>query len=232
MDITDETSTDTDQTLIAGKASAAAERFIVIFDETVNNAAGERLIAATGGTLLKPLSVIHGNAVLLPAQAVAALRGTEGVALIEKDRIVSLPDPGIHGNGKGGGKPDKPPKGDKEPPPPPAEALPWGVDRIDADLAWSISIGASVKVGIVDSGIDPDHPDLTVVGGINTINPRKSYKDDNGHGTHVSGTVAALDNEIGVIGVGHAAELYAVKAFNRNGTAFTSDIIEGNSMVY
>ena len=104
LDISDETSTDTDQTLIAGKASAAAERFIVIFDETVNNAAGERLIAATGGTLLKPLSVIHGNAVLLPAQAVAALRRTEGVALIEKDRIVSLPDPGIHGNGKGGGK--------------------------------------------------------------------------------------------------------------------------------
>jgi subtilisin family serine protease len=189
---TDGTSTDTDQVLSAGKASAAANRFIVIFDGAVNSAAGERFVTVAGGTLVKQLPAVNGSAVILPAQAVAALWGTEGVLLVEKDRIVSLPDPGLHGNGKGAGKPDKPPKGDKEPPPPPpAETTPWGVDRIDADLAWAFSTGASVRVGILDTGIDPTHPDLNVVGGVNIINTRKSSKDDNGHGTHVAGDLIA-----------------------------------------
>ena len=77
---------------------------------------------------------------------------------------------------------------------PPEQALPWGVDRIDAEVVWGFGRGYGVKAGILDTGIDLDHSDLAVVGGYNAINPGKSPKDDNGHGTHVAGIVAALDN--------------------------------------
>ena len=61
-----------------------------------------------------------------------------------------------------------------------------------------------IKVGIIDTGIPTNTRDLltNVKGGVNTINPRKNWNDDNGHGSHVAGIVAALDNDIGVIGVG------------------------------
>lgn len=107
------------------------------------------------------------------------------------------------------------------------QVLPWGVDRIDAEKAWPLTTGANIKVGVIDTGIETNHPDLKVYGGINTINPKKSYKDDNGHGTHVAGTIAALNNKVGVIGVAYRAQLYAVKVLGANGSGYLSDVIEG-----
>jgi len=119
-------------------------------------------------------------------------------------------------------------KGEEEPlPPQPDEEMAWGVNRIDADLAWTSSKGAGIKVAIIDSGIDLDHPDLNVAGGYNAIKSHKSWDDDYGHGTHVAGIVAALDNDIGVIGTAPMVDLYAVKVLNRAGVGFASDIIEG-----
>ena len=124
-------------------------------------------------------------------------------------------------------------------PTPPPEVLPWGVDRIDADLVWDkngdlvvdtgANAGNGVKVAILDTGIDLDHPDLqsNIKGGINTINPLKSADDDNGHGSHVAGIIAGVDNTVGVLGVAPQACLYAVKVLNRQGSGFVSDIIEG-----
>ena len=67
---------------------------------------------------------------------------------------------------------------------------------------------------------------------MNCIDPAKSFDDDNGHGSHVAGTVGAVDqadgdNEIGVIGVAPSANLYGIKVLNRSGRGYTSDIIEG-----
>ncbi|MCK4822583.1 S8 family serine peptidase, partial [bacterium] len=121
------------------------------------------------------------------------------------------------------------------------EEMAWGVNRIDADHVWAetwdqttlpvtkadANTGQGIKVAIIDSGIDLDHPDLRVAGGYNAINFRKSYNDDFRHGTHVAGIVAALDNEIGVIGTAPNVELYAVKVLNRRGIGFASDIIDG-----
>ncbi|MBC7336503.1 MAG: S8 family peptidase, partial [Clostridia bacterium] len=86
-----------------------------------------------------------------------------------------------------------------------------------------------VKVAVLDTGIDLDHPDLqaNIKGGINTIHPRKSPDDDNGHGTHVAGIIAAADNTVGVIGTAPKAWLYAVKVLDRRGSGYISDIIEG-----
>ncbi|WP_339063965.1 S8 family peptidase [Tepidibacillus marianensis] len=68
---------------------------------------------------------------------------------------------------------------------------------------------------------------IYVVGGTSVLTGVNDYFDDNGHGTHVAGTIAALDNEIGVIGVAPQAELYAIKALDQYGSGNYSDIISG-----
>ncbi len=111
----------------------------------------------------------------------------------------------------------------------PNEVIPWGIKKINADLAWAITSGNHIKVAVLDSGIELLHPDLklNIKGGVNTINSKLSINDDYGHGTHIAGTIAAIDNEMGVIGVAPNIDLYAVKVLNSQGDGYISDIIEG-----
>jgi subtilisin len=111
-----------------------------------------------------------------------------------------------------------------------AQTLPWGVDRIDAEKVWPLGNNANpVKVGVIDTGISTSHPDLLVniKGGVNTISSWRSYSDDNGHGSHVAGTIASLSNTQGVIGVAPQADLYSIKVLDSRGSGYYSDIIEG-----
>ncbi len=82
---------------------------------------------------------------------------------------------------------------------------------------------------MLDTGISNSHPDLTVPGGINLVGKSKNNKwnDDNGHGTHVSGIIAARNNSIGVVGVAPDVQIYAVKVLDAYGGGYISDIIEG-----
>lgn len=105
------------------------------------------------------------------------------------------------------------------------QIIPWGVSRIGANKVWKQYKGGTIRVAILDTGISP-HPDLRISGVHNTVGGDPSY-DQFGHGTHVAGTVSGLNNAFGVIGVAPRARLYNVKAFGANGTAFTSDIVEG-----
>ncbi|RXT08159.1 S8 family peptidase [Ammoniphilus sp. CFH 90114] len=108
------------------------------------------------------------------------------------------------------------------------QVTPWGVSRVQAPTAWSRNQGDGVRVGIIDTGIDARHPDLrdNVKGGINTVDTSSPFVDRNGHGTHVAGIVAALNNQIGVVGVSPKAALYALKAFDADGTASLTDIAQ------
>ena len=111
-----------------------------------------------------------------------------------------------------------------------AQSLPWGIDRIDAELVWPTGNTANpVKIGIIDTGISKDHPDLkaNIKGGINTINSRRGWNDDNGHGSHVAGIVGALNNAAGVVGAAPDVDLYAIKVLGANGSGYLSDVIEG-----
>jgi minor extracellular protease Epr len=107
------------------------------------------------------------------------------------------------------------------------DIIEWGIARVEAPKAWTAGYtGLGVKVGIIDTGIAL-HQDLVIVGGANFVDSASSYYDDHGHGTHVAGTVAALDNGSGVIGVAPGAHLYAIKVLDSSGSGYLSDIIEG-----
>ena len=112
---------------------------------------------------------------------------------------------------------------------PPPQRIDWGIYKINAPTTWATTTGNGVKIAIIDTGISKKHPDLTVSGGINLVGTSSSKKwdDDNGHGTHVAGIIAARNNTIGVIGVAPDAELYAVKVLNSYGGGSISDVIEG-----
>ncbi|MDE2510390.1 MAG: S8 family peptidase [Elusimicrobia bacterium] len=108
----------------------------------------------------------------------------------------------------------------------------WGINRVHAPAAWDVTEGAGVKVAIIDTGIDLSHPDLAgkVDGGYSAITKTErpeDYQDDNGHGTHVSGTIAALRDGKGVVGVAPKARLYAVKVLDADGSGNLSDVIDG-----
>ena len=115
------------------------------------------------------------------------------------------------------------------PQPQPAQQITWGIEKINAPLAWNNSTGNNVKIAVLDTGISSTHPDLTVSGGINLAGKSKNKKwdDDNGHGTHVAGIIAAKNNSIGVIGTAPDAELFAVKVLDAYGSGYISDVIEG-----
>lgn len=111
----------------------------------------------------------------------------------------------------------------------PAQTLPWGIKRVGADLSWVKSTGKGIKIAVVDTGIDYTHTDLdaNVKDCVTFVTGTSDCKDDNGHGTHVAGTIAAENNSIGVVGVAPDAWLYGVKVLNRKGSGWTSDVIAG-----
>lgn len=105
----------------------------------------------------------------------------------------------------------------------------WGIDDIKASQAWASGLtGKGIKIAIIDSGI-ASHSDLTIAGGKNVISDSSStsYADENGHGTHVAGIIAAQGLNGGVKGVAPDASIYAVKALDSEGEGYTSDIISG-----
>jgi subtilisin family serine protease len=121
------------------------------------------------------------------------------------------------------------------------QTLPTGVNRIDADLNDIANIDGvddrvDVDVAIIDTGIDLDHPELNVVFDQNFCSfflcPFVSTgNDDHGHGSHVAGIVAALDNDSGVVGIAPGARLWALKALNFLGMGSLSDIIKAIDFV-
>ena len=108
----------------------------------------------------------------------------------------------------------------------------YGLRLIYAQPAWRFNKGGGVRVAVVDTGIAPRHPDLAIHGGASFIPGVTSWADDNGHGTHVAGTIAARENGRGVIGVAPQARLYAVKVLSRTGGGSTSGVLSGLAWCY
>ncbi len=117
-----------------------------------------------------------------------------------------------------------------EPDPMDSQVVPPGIRRTGAPEIWTRTTGKDVKVAIIDTGIDRTHPDLAerVIGGQNfSTTDRDAWNDGNGHGTHVSGTVAANNNSIGVVGMAPEASLLGIKVLDDSGSGRYSDVIAG-----
>ena len=111
-----------------------------------------------------------------------------------------------------------------------AQTLPWGIDKIDADLSSTRAgdgAGAvsNVNAYVIDSGVDIGHTDLAVAGHVNFASGPNT--DCNGHGTHVAGTIAAKDNAADVVGVAPGAPVTGVKVLGCGGSGSTSGVIKG-----
>ena len=149
----------------------------------------------------------------IPATSISALRADSSVAYVEEDGVVeAIGKPGTSG---------------KPAPSQPAQATPWGVTRVNAPLSGNV--GAGIHVAVIDTGIDLNHPDLAanIGSGANFVSASNAPEDDNGHGSHVAGTVAALDNAIGVVGVAPGATVHPVKVLDRRGNGFWSAVANG-----
>ena len=191
----------------------SAARRIVVFNKGISVSRQMSVVQAAGGIVLKKLWLIDALAILAPNQKSQALdmalASAQDVKRVEEDFYQNWL------------------QADETAPEPAGQKLPWGVERVNAKGAWAVTRGAGVKVAVVDTGVDFDHPDLKLAGGFNVITHDKNYKDDNGHGSHVAGTIAAQDNGEGVVGVAPEVSIYGVKVLDANGSGTFADVVEG-----
>lgn len=145
---------------------------------------------------------------------IAALKGNPDVAKVEPDGIAyALPMHALVFEGQ---------------PQVQSETVPIGVQMIKAVPAWGCSRGRGINVAVLDTGIDWNHPDLrpNVRAAVSFV-PGQSAMDGNGHGTHCAGTIGAVINGAGVVGVAPEASLHGVKVLANNGSGQYSWIIAG-----
>jgi serine protease len=105
----------------------------------------------------------------------------------------------------------------------------WNLRSINVEAAWDETRGSGVTVAVIDTGISrvPDLQDTQFVKGYDFVNDRAEADDDNGHGTHVAGTVAqSTNNNYGVAGVAYEASLMPLKVLDDYGGGTISDIAE------
>lgn len=105
----------------------------------------------------------------------------------------------------------------------------WEIKKFNIQNQWRCSKGAGVKIAVIDTGCDLDHPDIkdNILQGINFVEPGKDPIDRAGHGTHTAGTIAASDNGIGMVGIAPEAKILPVKALNDNGNGNLDDVVKG-----
>jgi subtilisin len=207
-------------------ATAAAQdtrvKAIVVFDSKPNNASA-RAVEQAGGTVRKTLGLVNGLAVDLPRGQLKALARAPHVKSVELDAKLTTFEP----------QAAPLPTGDLE------YDNAWGVTRIGSKVAHDAGVrGQGVKVAIIDTGIDYIHDDPDDIpyvvdpefnsnyrGGYDFVNNDADPYDDNGHGTHVAGILAAEKNGYLVVGVAPQVDLYALKILAADGTGDESNLI-------
>jgi subtilisin len=199
--------------LTPSMASTPAKPYIIVFNDTVDVPSAAPAVAKAYGLQSGFLyqHALKGMSATVPEGRLAALQHDPRVAYVVEDLERSIS----------------------------AQTLPTGIQRIFADTNPQIDIDSSddyrvdVDVAVIDTGIDFQHPELDVKGGVNCtlsiINPycATGGDDDHYHGTHVAGTIAAIDDGDGVVGVAPGARLWAVKVLNKRGSGYSSWIIAG-----
>ncbi len=194
---------------VPASASSSTGSYIVVLEEGATARTVAALHAERFGLDLGHVysSALQGYSAAMPAATAALVETLPGVAWVQSDTPVTTT----------------------------AQATPAGIDRVDADLSPTAAINGAdqrvnVDVAVIDTGVDLDHPDLNVntAGAMNcTLFGLGSADDDHGHGSHVAGTIGALDNTTGVVGVAPGARIWPVKVLSALGSGLNSDVICG-----
>lgn len=205
---------------LAEPGGAAKERVIVVLHDNVDARAAAQDAAREHRAEVSFIyqDALHGFAASVPAGRLNGLRRDPRVDYVEPDRIRTIQ----------------------------AQMVPTGVQRTFADTNTAIDIDGTddyrvdVDVAVIDTGIDLQHPDLNVAGSVDCFYTEgggppwrrvttcgSGGDDDHYHGTHVAGTVGALDNGVGVVGVAAGARLWAVKVLDSSGSGYESNVVAG-----
>ena len=183
-----------------------SDPYIVVLEESVVNPLGvaraidQRQPGLEAGFIYT--NALEGFSATIPDGSVAEVRASPNVAYVERARVVTIA----------------------------RQRLPWGIDRVDADIS-STRAGngrgrvSNVNAYVIDTGIYA-HRDLNVVNHVNFTGDGRNY-DCYGHGTHVAGTVAAKDDARAVVGAAPGAPLTGVKVLGCDGAGLTSRTLEG-----
>ena len=176
---------------------------VLIGFRSTPSAADEDVIRSAGGVVRHRFHIVPAIAAQVPRAALAGLQRHPRVTVVEPDGEVFAIDE--YDNA-------------------------WGVARIGAEPLHASGVrGAGIKVAVIDTGIAYTHSDLAAnyVSGRDFVNNDTDPMDDNNHGTHVAGTIAAVLNGTGVVGVAPEARLYGVKVLNASGSGSWSNIMAG-----
>jgi subtilisin family serine protease len=203
----------------AAAQASSSSSYVVVFRPGVAQvpATAAAIARANGGTVgFVYEHAVHGFSVRASAQGAAGIARNPKVAYVEADQLYTAS----------------------------AQEVPTGIERIFAAGNSNIGIDGTddrrvdVDVAVIDTGIDLDHPDLNVVGSVNCASGGPFSQscgsggdDGNGHGSHVAGTIGAIDDGNGVVGVAPGARLWAVRVLNNNGSGYTSWVVAGMDWV-
>ncbi len=184
----------------AARAASGSKTYLFLFDDATHKQA---VLTQVGSKLERDYKLIPAFAAKLTAAEAASLQGrAPGLLSVEEDQLY---------HALGGG----------------TQVTPYGINMVGAPSAWGTSKGAGAKVAVLDTGIDLNHPDHGSVILTESFIAGEDVADGNGHGTHTSGTVAALDNTEGVVGVAPEADLLIGKVLSNAGSGPTSEIAAG-----
>jgi serine protease len=170
---------------MAGSSFAADHERVLVKFQPGSRGNVENVVRGAGGQVHHRFDELGFMAISVPAQALNGLRNNPNVTGIEPDGEVY----------------------------PMAQTVPYGIPMVQAPQAWAAGgTGSGILVCVVDSGINAGHEDLSanVTGGY----PSNWNSDTCGHGTHVAGSIGALDNSVGVVGVAPQASFYIVRVFS------------------
>ena len=179
----------------------AKKEYMIGFSSSVQDKTQKQLVEKAGGHVKESIDKIDMMKVSLNEASKEKLHQAKEVTFIEEDQKAKTS----------------------------GQSVPYGIKSIKAQKVHKRGYaGQNVKVAVLDSGIDGKHEDLHVTGGVSFV-PTESdpLVDPHEHGTHVAGTIAALDNKVGVVGVAPKASIYAVKVADENGDGYYSWIIKG-----
>lgn len=198
-------------------AGAAEKKVIIGFKKGISftEETKRNKFYRSGGRIKRSHKMINAVSGQLPEEEIAKLKRDPDIAYVETDAVIGITEPTTVLSEITQEYSDS-----------------WGVTRIGGNVAAAAGIsGAGIKVAILDSGIDYNHPDLkdNYKGGYNFAYDNNDPFDDGyiSHGTHIAGIIGARNNGTGVVGVAPEVSLYAVKVLGGMVMGDLSDILSG-----